>query len=311
MILALFDPPEDFERRVHGVLPDVEVVRAARGGRRYQETLPRAEIIAGLPGAEDLDRAERLRWLQLSSAGADRYVDAVRSDVVLTSANGVYGVPTSEHAIAMMLALVRRLPSCVRAAGEKEWDRSPGYDELYGRTAGVLGLGDIGSAVARRLKAFGMRVLALRRRPGRPPDFVDAMYGREGLYDVLSASDHVVNVLPATSATHHLIDAAALRRMKTAAYLFNVGRGSTIDEQALVEALREGRLAGAGLDVFEEEPLPKESPLWEMPNVVITPHRGGASPREAERIADLFLDNLGRRARGEELLNIVDRELGY
>lgn len=311
MILALFDPPSDFEQRVRGVMPDDEVVRARRGDEVYPEALERADVIVGRPDVGDLARAARLSWLQLSSAGADAYVRTVREDVVITAANGVYGVPTSEHALAMMLAMVRRLPSSVRAAERKEWERSLEYDELYGRTCGVLGLGDIGSAIARRAKAFGMRVTALRRRPGNPPEYVDKIYGRDSLLEMLAGCDHLVNALPDTPATHHLIDAIALARMKPTAYLCNVGRGATIDETALAGALQDGRLAGAALDVFETEPLPEESPLWELSNVLITPHRGGSSPREDERVAELFLENLARSARGDELLNVVDRDLGY
>ncbi|MEX0821816.1 MAG: D-2-hydroxyacid dehydrogenase [Rhodothermales bacterium] len=311
MILALFDPPSDFARRIREVVPDEQVVLTEPGDDAYDDALRKADVIVGRPVVEDLDRAGALSWLQLSSAGADAYVDVLRDEVVLTAANGVYGVPTSEHAVAMMLAMVRGIPDAVRAAGEKRWQRPLQYDELYGRTCGILGLGDIGSSIARRADAFGMRVVALRRRPGNPPDYVDAVYGPDGLYELLQESDHVVNVLPATEATHHLIDAAALAGMKPSAYFYNVGRGTTVDEGALVDALKEGRLAGAGLDVFEEEPLPPESPLWDLPNVVLTPHRGGSSPREEERVADLFLQNLERRANGEDLLNVVDRGLGY
>jgi phosphoglycerate dehydrogenase-like enzyme len=311
MILALFDPPADFEKRVREILPGAEVVRAMPRDASYDEALGRAEIVIGRPDPGDLERAAKLSWLQLSSAGADLYVDAVRPGIAITAANGVYGVPTSEHALAMMLAMVRQLPASVRAAARKEWERSLPYDELYGRTCSVLGLGDIGSAIARRAKAFGMRVAALRRRPDAPPEYVDALYGREDLLEMLSESDHVVNALPATSSTYHLIDARALSRMKPTAYLCNVGRGATVDETALVDALRAGRLAGAALDVFETEPLPPESPLWELPNVLITAHRGGSSPREDERVAELFLENLARRAAGAGLLNIVDRNLGY
>lgn len=311
MILALFDPPSDFEARVRAIRPGAEVVRAMPDDGSYEEALNRAEIVIGRPDPGDLERAAQLSWVQLSSAGADLYVDTVRREVTITAANGVYGIPTSEHALAMMLAMVRRLPASVRAASRKEWEPSLAYDELHGRTCGVLGLGDIGSSIARRAKAFGMRVVALRRRPESPPAYVDALYGREDLLGMLSDCDHVVNALPGTPSTRHLLDARALARMKPTAYLCNIGRGATVDEKALIDALRSGGLAGAALDVFETEPLPPESPLWELPNVLITAHRGGSSPREDERVAELFLENLARRAAGEDLLNVVDRDLGY
>lgn len=311
MILALFDPPSDFEQRVRGIAPDARVVRSRREAAGFDEALAQAEIIIGRPEVADVARAPHLTWVQLSSAGADQYVGTVREEVVITAANGVYGVPTAEHALAMMLAMVRGLHTAVRDAEDRTWRRPLQYDELYGSTCGVLGFGDIGSTIARRAKAFGMRVVALRRSPDNPPEYVDAMYGQDGLRELLTESDHVVNALPATDATHHLLNAVRLSQMKSSAILYNVGRGSTVDERALIDALRDGKLAGAALDVFEEEPLPAGSPLWEMPNVIITPHRGGSSPREDERVADLFLDNLARRRSGKPLRNVIDRDLGY
>lgn len=305
MILVLIDAPTDFEIRVHEILPDEEVVR----GR--SELLGDAAIILGRPLVDGLDETSNLRWIQLSSAGADRYVRVVRKDVVLTSARGVYGIPVAEHVFAMMLAFARSLPEAMRSASEARWDRAVASGELHGRTCGILGFGDIGREVARRAKAFGMRVVAAKRTSAAPSAGVDHLYGAHELGDLFAEADHVVNTLPDTGETYHIVNADVLARAKQGSYFYNVGRGRTVDEGSLIAALQDGRLAGAGLDVFEVEPLPVDSALWRMSNVIITPHVAGSSPREDERVAELFLTNLQRWVDGRTMLNVVDRDLGY
>lgn len=311
MILVLVETPDDLKEKAGRILPDAELIFTDPDDAAYEGLLAGAEIIFGHPAIDTLTDAARLQWLHLPSAGADPYAHRMPPGVTLTNASGVYGIPAAEHAFSMMLALARRLPDAVRAAGQARWDRSGHYDELFGRTCGILGLGDIGASVARRAEAFGMRVLGLRRRPAKRQEIADRIFGPDGLHEMLADCDHVVNTLPSTTSTRHLIDTDALRSMKQGACFYNVGRGSTVDEAALVEALESGHLAGAGLDVFEDEPLPSSSPLWGMDNVIVTPHVGGLSPREAEREAELFLENLVRWANGRELLNVVDSELGY
>ena len=304
MILVLVDVPEDFDDRVERIDDSLTI-------RRDADALLDAEVIFGRPDIAELSRAKNLKWLQLSSAGANRYVNDVGEDVVLTTASGVYGVPAAEHVLAMMLSLARAIPHSVRAAQSSEWDRSRPCDELFGRTCGVLGLGDIGLEVARRAQAFGMRVIGMKRTRGICPDFVDEVFVVDELDEVLAQSDHIVNTLPDTKDTHHMIDGLALKNVRPGSYFYNVGRGRTVDEAALVGALQQGTLAGAGLDVFESEPLPKKSPLWRMPNVIVTPHVAGSSPREDERVAHIFLENLKRWVDGQPLNNVVDRELEY
>lgn len=305
MILVLIDVPDGFEARVR------QIDSGIRLSRGEEKAIPEAEIIVGRPDIRALASASRLRWLQLSSAGANRYVDVVREDVMLTTASGVYGIPASEHVFAMMLGLVRRIPDSVRLAQQSDWDRERSYNELFGRTCGILGLGDIGLEVARRAHAFGMRVIGLKRTRERAPEFIEAVFVVDELAEFLAQSDHIVNTLPDTKHTHRLIDERALTSVRSGSYFYNIGRGRTVDERALIDALRDGRIAGAGLDVFEKEPLPKESPLWRMTNVIITPHVGGSSPREDERVAQVFLENLQRWVDKRPLLNVVDRELGY
>lgn len=310
-ILVIVPTPADFDDRVKDVSIDVDVVHARPGEAAYDDALQTAQIVLGRPPVEDLPRAGGLRWLQLASAGANPYVGRISGAIFLTTANGVYGVPVSEHAFSLMLALARSIQTYVRSQAEGQWERDGTFLELFGSTCGVLGLGDIGLAVAQRARGFGMRVFATRRHPDQEPDEIDKLYGPDGLERMLSECDFVVNCLPATEATRGVLDTQMLRAMKRGSVLVNIGRGSTIDESALVEALEDGHLAGAGLDVFEEEPLPADSPLWRMPNVIITPHIGGVSPRGDDRIAGLFLDNLRRYVGGAPLKNVVDHELGY
>jgi phosphoglycerate dehydrogenase-like enzyme len=213
-------------------------------------------------------------------------------------------------------------------------------DVLAGKTCVVLGLGDIGTEVARRAKAFGMEVLGIRRRPvtlrvsgdasatdlsagaepppapagqRRPslPRFVDEVVDQSGMPAALARADYLVVALPLTEATHHIVDAEALTVMKPTAYVFNIGRGALIDEPALIRALEEGRLAGAGLDVFEKEPLPEENPLYRMENVIVTPHSAGRSPGNGQKLLSLFCRNLRRYLARKPLLNLVDKDAGY
>ncbi len=310
-ILVIVPTPSDFDERLRRLLPNAEVVHAGPDLSAYDDALQTAEIIVGSPPVDDLPRAGNLQWLQLPSAGANTYVGRISEAIHLTTANGVYGIPVSEHAFALMLSLARSIQKYVRDQTQGRWDREGTFLELFGSTCGVLGLGDIGLAVAARAKAFGMRVVGIRRNPDRPTEGIDRVYGPDAFEEMLSACDFVVNILPETDATLTLLDRGMIRAMKRGSLLVNVGRGSTIDEAALVQALQDGHLAGAGLDVFEEEPLPPNSPLWEMPNVIITPHIGGSSPRGDDRIADLFLDNFRRYVDSEPLQNLVDHEIGY
>lgn len=310
-ILVVTPTPEDFEQRVASLDAEVTVVRTELGHSEYEDALLSSEVIVGRPPPEDVVRSRAVRWLQLPSAGANRYVGQIPRDIILTSASGVYGAPAAEHVFALLLAFARSIPVFVGNQLRKSWSREGRFIELSGSTCGVLGLGDIGSAVAKRAAAFGMRVLGARKNADRKSDLVDETYSIDQLDEMLGECDFVINTLPATTATTKLIDASRLRAMKRGSFLVNIGRGSTIDETALTEALQSGHLGGAGLDVFEEEPLSSASPLWEMENVIITPHVGGLSPRESERVADLFLDNLERYLRGDELLNRVDPRVGY
>ena len=252
-----------------------------------------------------------LRWVHSISAGVEHVLSPtlVASDVMLTNASGVFSVPMAETVLAYMLAVVKRLPEFQEQQQRGLWKKLP-LKELCGMTVGIVGLGDIGAEVGRLCRAFGMRVLGLRRYP-RPSEHAHEVFAPAQLPDLLARSDFVVIATPLTDATRGMIGGAELAAMKPDAWLINIARGAVVDQQALVEALQRGEIGGACLDVFVEEPLPEDSPLWQMDNVILTPHNSWSSPRLEQRAAELFLENLRRYVEGEVLLNVVDKEAGY
>jgi phosphoglycerate dehydrogenase-like enzyme len=277
-----------------------------------------------------LDIVPCLRWLQLHSAGADHILNhpIMKHDVTITTVSGIHATPIAEYVFASILAFRWRVPLWTQCQREARWpsDRWNLYarPELRDSTLGIVGYGSIGREVGRLGKAFGMRVLALRRSPGqaekgyaveRTGDPAGAIperfFSPDTLHEMLSECDYVVVALPLTPETEHLMGEAELRAMKPSAYLVNISRGAILDEQALVRALREGWIAGAGLDVFEREPLPDDSPLWALDGVLLSPHVAGFTPRYDERAAALFAVNLGRYLTGKPLLNLVDKAKGY
>jgi len=271
--------------------------------------------VAGFP-RDLLPKARRLRWYQQWGAGADwllRQPEVAKMDFILTNASGVHAIPISEHIVAFMLAFTRNLHQAIRAQAKHQWHRMAReeMDELAGKTMVLVGGGAIGERTAYLAQALGMRVLGVRRHPEVGHPAIAAMYGADQLMAVLPLADFLVLTIPLTRETRHMIGEAELRAMKRSAIIINIGRGGTIDEQALIRALQEGWIAGAGLDVFEREPLPADSPLWDMPNVIITSHYSGRTPRYLERGMEIFLDNLRRYRAGEPLRNVVDKKLGY
>ncbi|HEU0300390.1 MAG TPA: D-2-hydroxyacid dehydrogenase [Longimicrobium sp.] len=261
----------------------------------------------------------RLRWAHTASAGVGGLLyDAMReSDVVLTNSAGIYAEPMAETVIAMLLHFSRGFDFAVRAQAERRWNKAP-FDaadspvrELAECTIGIVGLGGIGRAVARRARALGMTVVATRRRGTEGPQGVEVLSGPDALDRILPRSDYLVVSVPQTAETRAMIGARELGMLPEGAVVVNVARGGIVDEDALTGALRGGRLRGAGLDVFAREPLPASSPLWGLPNVLVTPHVSGASHRFWRRQTDLILRNLRRYAAGESLLNTVDKQAGY
>ena len=287
--------------------------RAAR--EQLDILLREAEVIFGLRFPLDvLTRSPRLKWIQTTSAGVDRFLDAemMASPVTLTNVSGMHATQIGEFVLALMLMFAKNAPLLFQMKQEKQWKRLPS-SILRSRTVGIVGLGSIGREVARLAKAFGMRVLATRRtaREEGRAKYVDLLLPPDQLPRLLEESDFVVLAVPVTAETRKLIGEDELRAMKSTAYLINISRGETVDESALVRALEEGWIGGAGLDVFATEPLPAESRLWELPNVIFSPHVAGVMEEYVERATERFVENLRRFLDGKKLRNVVDKERGY
>jgi len=264
-------------------------------------------------------RAPRLRWLHCSGHAVGHFplVDLAARRITVTNSRGVQSVPIAEHVMACLLALARKLPETLRDQQERAWrpnaltgEASPWL--LGGRTIGIIGTGTIGEAIATRAKAFRMRVIGVRRNPSHalPPGF-DEVVGPADRNRMLAAVDIVVIAAPFTTETQRLMDAGAIEMMKPGAIVINVARGQLIDEVALAAALESGRLGGAALDVFANEPLAPDSPFWSLPNVIVTPHNSGFRTGHFDAVVDLFSENLTRYERGVDLLNVVDLQAGY
>ncbi|HLY47067.1 MAG TPA: D-2-hydroxyacid dehydrogenase [Stellaceae bacterium] len=266
-------------------------------------------VISGLWRNELLPGAKRLRFIQAIGAGTDQFPrdELARRGIRLASARGVNARAVAEHAMALILALSRRLPEARDNQRARHWrgmigDLAQREDELGGKTLLIVGFGDIGGRLARLAKAFDMRVVGLRRDPAAGHGAADAVHPMAALGTLLPDADFVVLACPLTEETENLIDAAALGRMKPAAYLINVARGRVADEAALVDALAARRIAGAALDVTADEPLPPASPLWAMEHVLITPHTAGETRRYEDNVIEILRDNLERLWRGEPQL---------
>ncbi len=253
-----------------------------------------------------------LRWVQTVSAGVDQSIVAELQsrDVILTNAGGVFDRPIAETVLAYILMILKRLPEYAGFQREHRWKRLP-QRETTGLTVGIIGTGNIGQEIARLCKGLEMHVIGTRRHPERPVPYIDELFSPEQLPELLAISDFVVLATPLTPETRRLIGPAQLRQMKSDAWLINIARGAIVDEPALITALQEKQIAGAALDVFTEEPLPADSPLWDLPNVILTPHQSWSTPYLEKREAELFLENLRRYLNGEPLQNQIDKTLGY
>ncbi len=295
-----------FERRRTGIASFQAWSRA-----ELDERIGEADVlvISGLWRNDLVDRAKRLRYIQSIGAGTDQFSREALSarGIRLASSRGVNARAVSEHAMALILALTRRIPEARDNQAKRVWrdmigDPARREDELGGKTVIVVGIGAIGGRFAQLAKAFDMRVIALRRDPTLGKGAADAVHATSELKALLPEADFVVLTCPLTTETEKLIDAEALQRMKRSAYLVNCARGRCVDQPALQEALRQGKIAGAALDVTVEEPLPSASPLWAMENVLITPHTAGETRRYEETVLDFLQDNLDRLWRGEAAL---------
>lgn len=306
--------PAEVRQEIEALAPHHELL-ITRDDDEIRHVLADIEIAAVTRSRGPLLEAPNARWFQLWSAGADWFVKTRPEDdeAIVTNTSGIHALNIGEHVFAMLLAFARNLPQAFRSQEAGQWQRvgSEHLFELTGKTMLILGLGAIGRQCAHLAKAFGMQVIGLRRNPDKGHEGVDEMVGVGDLLSVLPKADVVVSTLPGGPHTKYLMDARAFDAMQNGAYFINIGRGETVDEKALVDALSQGSIAGAGLDVFEEEPLPESSPLWGLENVIITAHYAGETPYYTERALGVFTDNLRRFVAGEPLRNVVDKALGY
>jgi phosphoglycerate dehydrogenase-like enzyme len=291
-----------------------------------------ADVLYALQTFPSPEAAPRLRWVQLHSAGVDPILADplyTQTEVIFTTTSGIHTIQIGEYVMAQVLAFAHRLPIMLadQAAAhwpKGRWDRYV-PDELYGATLGIVGYGSIGRQIARLAQGFGMRILAIKRDARRldndhfslpdtgdpQAEIPDRIYPAQALHSFLGECDYVALTIPLTGDTRHLIDAPALAAMKPNAVLINIARGSVVDETALIDALQTRRIAGAALDVFSQEPLPEDSPLWKLPNVILSPHISGFSDQYDARAMEVFTENLRRFIGGEPLLNLVDRAREY
>jgi glyoxylate/hydroxypyruvate reductase len=294
------------------------MTRTPAQAAEWASLVAEAEVMLDVDRATERDlarQAPRLRWIQLSSSGVVHIVEQMGlgdRPIVVTNAAGMHALPLAEFVLFAMLYFAKRMPRVLADQRRHHWERFA-LDTLPGKTLGIVGLGHVGGAIARLARSAGLRVVAVRRTAGaasESPD-ADAVYPPAGLRTLLGESDYVVLIVPLTPETAGLLGKAELAAMKPGAVLINIGRGQLVDEAALVESLRSGHLGGAALDVFATEPLPKASPLWDLPNVLVTPHSMSTALDENEWLVDLFSDNLRRYLAGQPLRNVFDRARGY
>jgi D-2-hydroxyacid dehydrogenase (NADP+) len=314
LILVPYDLSPKNIKRIKGASSGIEVVATA-DPEKITMTLPKATVIFGELKPEFMALATKVKWVHSPYAGVENvlFPEFVASNITLTCSKGLHVHPMTELLFGMMLKFNRRLSAYGRLQERREWNTSP-YREtqlLAGSTIGILGLGKIGSAMAKAAKGFGMTVIGLRRNSTIPVEHVDVLVGREGLPRLMRESNHIVIILPLTAETRNLVTMREFDMMVLNPYVYNLARGPIVSTEDLIEALRTGKIKGAGLDVFDEEPLDEKSPLWGMENVIITPHIGGLVPHYFDGAIDLFIQNLRRFLNGEELLNVVDKQKGY
>lgn len=279
------------------------------------ERIPHADVIisAGRLHPDIVTQATKLKWVQTLSAGVDKLPleELARRQVIVTNARGVHTIQMSEFTLSLMLQWVRKANLLHDNQQQHVWDNQVQFGELHGKTIGIIGAGAIGEAVARKAKAFDMTVIGLNRSGTPQPAFDTTVHGEEGLALLLSLSDFVVVLLPSTAKTRGFLRKEHIDLMKPNAFFINLARGDVLDEESLILALQEGKIAGAALDVFAQEPLPVTSPLWSMNNVILTPHIAGSSVHYTDRVSTIFYHNLRAILDGGDMRNVVDLTEGY
>jgi phosphoglycerate dehydrogenase-like enzyme len=306
-LLILSPSAKDYKKFLERMFPKLSIHAVTRE-KEVGDFIEKADILFTFNISDKLfKKAQNLKWIQALTTGVDSIINlpSFRKEVLLTSARGIHGPQMSEMAILLMLALNRNLQKVIRNQDQRAWERWPGK-LLYNKNVGILGVGTIGEEIARKCKVFGMTVFGIDIVK-RKIDSIDFFYGPEELLQVIKEVDYFIIVVPSTPQTKKMIGAEALSSMKPTAFLINIGRGDIVDEEALIHALKTGKIAGAALDTFWEEPLPKDNPLWDMENVIITPHVGGMSDIYVEQVLPIIEENLRRFLQGERenLINLV------
>ena len=314
-----WNAPLWFSERLREGFPQVNVVHLPDYTRVDEEILDAEIVIAWSIRPEQIATAKKLRWIHSPAAAVHQLIfpELVDSEIVLTNAREVHGPVVAEHVIALILALAKKIPGSVRLQ-EKHvwgqqilWDEQPRVREVAGATVGLVGFGSIGRAAGKGAKALGMRVIAVREHPEKGSEGADAVFGPAQIDEVFRQADYIVLAAPVTASTKAIANSERLALMKPDACLINVGRGPLVDEDALAAGLREKKIGGAALDVFPKEPLAADSPLWDVPNLLITPHTAALTDKLWERHYSLFSENLRRYLNGEPLLAVVDKRKGY
>ncbi len=311
-ILVTNSLAERHNKTIKTVLPDSKIISCDL--EQANEYMADADILVTW-GTMDIrtlhQNAPKLKWIHALSAGVESllFPEMQAKNTLLTNSRGIHGIPISEHVLAMMLAFTRGLNVFIRQQGKKEWKRSP-VEEIHDKTIGIVGLGSIGREIAKKAKGMGMHVVASKRTMTTEL-FVDKLYAPNQLNELLAISDFVVVSLPLVEETKNFFTLKEFSSMKSSAYFINVSRGAVVKEDDLITALTKGLIKGAGLDVFDHEPLPNTSALWDMSNVIITPHLAALSPNYLDRAIKLFADNLSRFIQGKEMLNVIDKTKGY
>jgi D-2-hydroxyacid dehydrogenase (NADP+) len=312
MIVSTVDLKEEYLNLIKNSTGE-DVTVCARPGEQAGK-LAEAEIIISFGdfNAEDLELCKNLKWLFVTSAGVEKlpFEKLAEKSVCVTNASGIHTTQMAEQIFGMMIAFSRRLADYLRYQQRGIWHPMLPFGELKDKTLCIVGAGSIARETARKAKAFDMKVIGLKRHASPLPDF-DSVWDMSRFHEALGLSDYVVVLTPLTDETFYLFGAEEFSLMRTNAVIINMSRGDTIDEKALIEALRSGKIAGAGLDVFHNEPLEPESPLWGMENVIITPHTAGGTPDYIDRALDLFLKSYKCLRSGGQLPNIVDLKLKY
>ena len=317
---SFWNAPPWFSERLRKEFPQLEVVQLGDFDQVEKQIRDAEIVVTWSLRPEQFKAATKLRWIHSPAAAVHQlmFPDLIESDVILTNGREVHGATVAEHVISLIFALARKLPLSMRCQEQHEWGQDqvwqsrPQPREVAGATLGLIGLGSIGTEVAKRASALGMRVVAVRNRvEAEKPDNVEQVYASSQIELMLSQSDYVVLAAPLTSSTTRMMNAARFASMKADGYLINVSRGLLVDESALAEALRSKKIAGAALDVFEKEPLPSESPLWDLENVLITPHTAGFTEKLWDKHYVFFAENLRRYLSHRPLIAIVDKSKGY